>query len=87
MGRRKRASVRDVLFGYAGNADGRFPALFTRAWADLTYSFDRLVGAWSIEKMLEWVGDQGIADCNREERKSDPSFCPILAPDEKVKSQ
>jgi hypothetical protein len=37
--------------------------------------------------MLEWVGDQGIADCNREERESDPSFCPILAPDEKVKSQ
>jgi hypothetical protein len=87
MGRGKGASVRDVLFGYAGNADGRFPALFTRAWADLTYSFDRLVGAWSIEKVFEWVGDQGIADCNREERESDPSFCPILASDEKVKSQ
>jgi hypothetical protein len=87
MGRGKGASVRNVLFGYSRNADGRFPALFTRAWADLTNPLDRLVGAWSIEKMLEWVGDQGIADCNREERESDPSFCPILASDEKVKSQ
>ena len=87
MGRRKGASVRNVLFGYSRNADGRFPALFTRAWADLTDPLDRLVGAWSIEKMFEWVGDQGIADCNREERESDPSFCPILAPEEKVNSQ
>ena len=87
MGRGKGASVRNVLFGYSGNADGRFPSVFARAWADLPYSLDRLVGAWSIEKMLEWVGDQGIADCNREERESDPSFCPILAPKEKVKSQ
>lgn len=79
--------MRDVLFGYAGNADGGFPALFARAWADLTDSLDRLVGAWSIEKVFEWVGDQGIADRNREKRESDPSFCPILASDEKVKSQ
>lgn len=78
--------MRNVLFGYSRNADGRFPALFTRAWADLTNPLDRLVGAWPIEKMLEWVGDQGIADCNREERESDPSFCPILASDEKVNS-
>jgi hypothetical protein len=84
MGGGKGASVRDVLFGYAGNADGGFPALFARAWADLTDSLDRLVGAWSIEKVFEWVGDQGIADCNREERESDPSFCPILAPKDKV---
>ena len=52
----------DVLFGNSGNADGGFPAVFTRAWADLTYSFHRLVGAWPIEKVFEWVGDQGIAD-------------------------
>ena len=77
----------DVLFGNSRNADGRFPAVFARARADLTDSLDRLVGAWSIEEVLEWVGDQGIADCNREERESDPSFCPILAPDEKVNSQ
>jgi hypothetical protein len=76
-----------VLLRNSGDANGRFPALFTRAWADLTDPLDRLVGAWSIEKMLEWVGDQGIADCNREERESDPSFCPILAPEEKVNSQ
>ena len=79
--------MRNVLFGYSGNADGGFPAVFARAWADLTYSLDRLVGAWSIEKVFEWVGDQGIADCDCEERKSDPGFRPILAPDEKVKSQ
>ena len=54
--------MRNVLFGDSGNADGRFPAVFARAWADLTYSFDRLVGAWPIEKVFEWVGDQGIAD-------------------------
>ena len=79
--------MRNVLFGYSGNADGRFPSVFARAWADLPYSLDRLVGAWPIEKVFEWVGDQGIADCNREERESDPSFCPILASDEKVDSQ
>jgi len=77
----------DVLFGNSRNADGGFPALFARAWADLTYSFDRLVGSWSIEEVLEWVGDQGIADCNRKERESDPGFRPILTPDEKVNSQ
>jgi hypothetical protein len=87
MGGGKGASVRNVLFGYSGNADGRFPAVFARAWADLTYSFDRLVGAWPIEKVFEGVCDQRIADCNRKESKSDPGFCPILAPDEKVKSQ
>ena len=77
----------DILFGNSGNADGSFPAVFARAWADLADSLDGLVGSWSIEKVLEWVGDQGIADCNREERESDPSFCPILAPEEKVNSQ
>lgn len=56
--------MRNVLFGDSGNADGRFPAVFARAWADLTYSLDRLVGSWSIEKVFEWVGDQGIADCD-----------------------
>ena len=77
----------DVLFGNPGNADSGFPAVFARAWANLADSLDRLVWAWPIKKMLEWVGDQGIADCNREERESDPSFCPILAPEEKVNSQ
>jgi hypothetical protein len=64
MGGGKGASVRNVLFGNSGNADGRFPAVFARAWADLTYSFDRLIGSWPIEKVFEWVGDQGIADCD-----------------------
>lgn len=54
--------MRNVLFGDSGNADGRFPAVFARAWADLTDSLDRLVGARPIEKVFEWVGDQGIAD-------------------------
>ena len=49
--------MRNVLFGDSGNADGRFPAVFARAWADLAYSLDRLVGAWSIEEMFQGIGD------------------------------
>ena len=70
----------DVLFGNSGNADGRFPALFTRAWADLTDPLDRLVGAWPIKKMFQGIRDERIPDCNREKSKDDPSLGLVFPP-------
>jgi hypothetical protein len=42
----------DVLFGNSRNADGRFPVVFARAWADLADPLDRLVGAGPIKKVF-----------------------------------
>ena len=70
----------DVLFGNPGNADSGFPAVFPRAWANLADTFDRLVGAWPIKKMFQWIGDQRISNGNGEKSEDDPSLGLVFPP-------
>jgi len=70
----------DVLFRNPGNADSGFPAVFARAWADLADSLDRLVWAWPIKKMFQWIGDQRISNGNGEKSEDDPSLGLVFPP-------
>jgi hypothetical protein len=70
----------DVLFGNRGNADSGFPALFARAWADLTDPLGRLVGAWPIKKMFQGIRDERISNGNGKKSEDDPSLGLVFPP-------
>jgi len=76
----------DVLLGNPGNADSGFPAVFARAWANLADTLDRLVWAWPIKKMFQWIGDQRISNGNGEKSEDDPSLDLVSTPKNKNQS-